>query len=118
MASLVSLPIDCIIRILQSCDKLSQAIALSSTCKHLHSVYSSSSSANITHDVELPLFGHIVIPILVGVKTSLYGKFVPALVALPLSYRFPLRVRVLLCLVYSKLGLYSKSFAVLVIYRI
>lgn len=49
MASLVSLPIDCIIRILQSCDKLSQAIALSSTCKHLHSVYSSSSSGVIRH---------------------------------------------------------------------
>ena len=49
MASIISLPIDCILLILQSCDKLSQAIALSSTCKLLHSAYSSNSYGVFRH---------------------------------------------------------------------
>lgn len=41
MPSLTSLPTESLLFILQSCDTISQAVALSSTCKRLHSVYCS-----------------------------------------------------------------------------
>lgn len=41
MASLLTLPTECILHIFKNCEGLSQAITLSSTCKLMHSIFSS-----------------------------------------------------------------------------
>ncbi|KAL4819762.1 hypothetical protein BDW67DRAFT_173061 [Aspergillus spinulosporus] len=49
MANFLSLPPETLLLILQSCNSLSQAIALASTCKRLHSVYSSNTHSIFCH---------------------------------------------------------------------
>ncbi|KAL4896946.1 hypothetical protein BDV59DRAFT_169417 [Aspergillus ambiguus] len=57
MASILSLPHECILLTLKSCDSLSQIIALSSTCKLLLSIYSANA-----HSIFYSVGGHRDIP--------------------------------------------------------